>query len=61
MKITDDNVTEPGQFTHPCECDREGGNRHEYGEGCSGWNDCLYCDNGWFPCNLNCAILGATT
>lgn len=49
---------EQDEFNCPCDCDREGGNRHEYAEGCSGWNDCFHCDNGWFPCNLNCAVSG---
>lgn len=35
-----------------------GGTREEYDSDCFGWNNCSYCDNGWFPCNQNCVVFG---
>lgn len=51
-------MKEPIQFSRPCDCDKEGGNQHEYSEDCAGWNGCYHCDNGWFPCNQNCIVSG---
>ncbi|WP_155257348.1 MULTISPECIES: hypothetical protein [Burkholderia] len=53
-----ESIPEGYGFSRPCDCDKEGGNQHEYSEECAGWNGCYHCDNGWFPCNQNCIVSG---
>lgn len=50
-------------FHRPCNClDRDSNplidGPHEFGEGCRTWNSCFHCDNGWYPCNQYCIVMG---
>lgn len=47
----------PTRDEKACGCYKScGATREEYDEDCFGWNNCSYCDNGWFPCNQNCMV-----
>lgn len=53
------SIDENGTIRHACFCDMKGkGDQHEYEKGCSGWNECFYCDNGFYTCNQNCLVFG---
>lgn len=32
--------------------------KKDWNESCAGWNSCYHCDNGWFPCNQYCIVMG---